>query len=280
MRPGVVVTGASSGIGRATVDELVAHGFHVWATVRAAADEQALMEAHPDDVTVLRADLTDDAAVAALGAAVREAGPLHGLVDNAGVAVPAPLEHIPLDAFRHQIEVNLTAQLAVAQQVLPALRLSRRRGSPARIVVIGSIGGRFAGPVLGAYHASKFALVGLTDTLRAELAPAGIQVVLIEPGAVATPIWQRGVAAGDALLASLDDDARERYRAQIEAARAGAVRSAGRGVPPERVARVVRTALLARRPHARYLVGRDARIGATITRVSLGVARRLSAARA
>ena len=280
MRPGVVVTGASSGIGRATVDELVAHGFHVWATVRAAADEQALMEAHPDDVTVLRADLTDAAAVAALGAAVREAGPLHGLVDNAGVAVPAPLEHIPLDAFRHQIEVNLTAQLAVAQQVLPALRLSRRRGSPARIVVIGSIGGRFAGPVLGAYHASKFALVGLTDTLRAELAPAGIQVVLIEPGAVATPIWQRGVAAGDALLASLDDDARERYRAQIEAARAGAVRSAGRGVPPERVARVVRTALLARRPHARYLVGRDARIGATITRVSLGVARRLSAARA
>jgi len=275
----VLVTGASTGIGRATVAALAGRGVRVWATVRTDDDERALRAAHGDAVRVLRTELTDTGSIEAAGAAVRADGPLHGLVNNAGAALPAPLEYVPLDVFRRQLEINLVAQLAVTQQVLPALRASRDQGTRARIVMIGSIGGRIAGPMLGGYHASKFALVALTDTLRAELAPAGIPVVLVEPGAVATAIWERGRSAGDALLERLPA-ARERYAAQIDATRRSAEHNAAHGAAPERVADVVLTALAARRPQPRYLVGRDARIAALLGRVSLRAVRRVTAARA
>jgi NAD(P)-dependent dehydrogenase (short-subunit alcohol dehydrogenase family) len=158
-------------------------------------------------------------------------GPLTGLVNNAGVALPAPLEHIPIEVFRRQLEVKLTGQLADSQAMLPALRKSREQGAGARIVMIGSIGGRIDAPMLGAYHVSKFGKVGLADTLRAELAPAGIRVILIEPGAIATPIWDRGAAAGNELLAGLPEEGRRRHAGQIATARSSAAspRGAGRG---------------------------------------------------
>lgn len=276
----VVVTGTSTGIGSATVTELVRHGFHVWATVRTDADAKTLRAAHPDSVSVLRMDLTDVDSVRAAGEAVRAAGPLHGLVNNAGVALPGPLEHVPMDLFRRQVEVNLIAQLAVTQAMMPALRSARNGGADARIVMVGSIGGRIAGPMLGGYHASKFGLVGLTDSLRAELAPSAIPVVLIEPGAIATAIWGRGKAAGDEMADQLPDQARERYGRQVAAARANATRAEEKGLPPERVAKVVREALTARRPRPRYLVGTDAHVGALLARLSPRLARRLTAARA
>ena len=170
-----VVTGASTGIGRACVDALARTGAHVWASVRTDADEEALRRDHPDAVTVLRMDVTDADSVTASGQQVLAAGPLAGLVNNAGVALPAPLEHIPIEVFRRQMEVNLIGQLAVTQAMLPALHKSRGQGADARIAMIGSIGGRIAAPMLGAYHASKFGMVGLADTLRAELAPSGIK---------------------------------------------------------------------------------------------------------
>jgi NAD(P)-dependent dehydrogenase (short-subunit alcohol dehydrogenase family) len=275
-----VVTGTSTGIGRAVVAELVRHGYRVWATVRADADAEALRAAHPDGVSVLRVDLTDADSIKAAGETVCAAGPLHALVNNAGIALPGPLEHLPVDAFRRQVEVNLVGQLAMTQAMMPALRSARNSGDGARIVMIGSIGGRIAGPMLGAYHASKFGLVGLTDCLRAELAPAAIPVVLIEPGAVATPIWVRGRAAGDEIADQLPAGAREGYARQIAAARANAARAEEKGLPPERVARVVLKALTAGRPRARYLVGPDAHVAALITRLSLRLARRLTAARA
>src|SRR5258708_21775500 len=139
-----MVTGASTGIGWACVEELVRSGARVWATVRTEQDQQALEREYPDAVTVLRMDLTDPDSIRPAGERVRAAGALDGLVNNAGVAVPAPLEYIPLDAFRRQIEVNLVGQLAVTQAVLPALRQARQHGSPARIVLVGSIGGRIA----------------------------------------------------------------------------------------------------------------------------------------
>jgi NAD(P)-dependent dehydrogenase (short-subunit alcohol dehydrogenase family) len=176
-----VVTGASTGIGRACVADLVRGGHRVWAAVRSDTDAEKLRADHGDAVSVLRLDVTDEESVRAAGKTVLAAGPLHGLVNNAGVAVPGPLEYLPIANFRHQVEVNLTGQLLVTQAMLPALRLARERGEDARILMIGSIGGRIASPMLGPYHASKFALVGLTDSLRAELAPFGIRVVLIEP---------------------------------------------------------------------------------------------------
>lgn len=274
-----MVTGASTGIGRACVDALVRTGARVWGTVRTDADEEALRRDHPDAVSVLRMDVTDAEAVAAAGEQVMAAGPLAGLVNNAGVALPAPLEHIPIEAFRRQMEVNLTGQLAVTQAMLPALRKSREQGADARIVMIGSIGGRIASPMLGAYHASKFALVGLADTLRAELAPSGIKVILIEPGAIATPIWGRGVAAGDELLPGLSEEGKQRYAEQIENARSSAAKSAKRGLPPARAAQVVVKALTTGNPRPRYLVGPDAHAAAVVAQLPHRLRYRLTAAR-
>ena len=274
-----VVTGASTGIGRACVDELVRVGTHVWATVRTDEDEQALCRDHPDAVTVLRMDLTDADSIRAAGERVGAAGPLHGLVNNAGVALPAPLEYIPIDAFRRQVEINLVGQLAVTQAMLPALRQARQQGADARIVLVGSIGGRIAGPMLGPYHASKFGLVGLADSLRAELAPSGIPVVLIEPGTIATPIWSRGGDAASELVAQLPADGRERYAAQITAIRASAARSAKRGLPPAHAARVIVKALTGRNPRPRYLVGTDAHAAAIVARLPYRLRYRLTAAR-
>ena len=274
-----VVTGASSGIGRACVDQLVRDGAHVWASVRSDRDEESLGRDHGDAVSVLRMDVTDADSIAAAGQRVTAAGPLNGLVNNAGVALPAPLEHIPIDLFRRQIEVNLTGQLAVTQVMLPALRRAREQGASARIVMIGSIGGRIAAPMLGPYHASKFGLVGLADTLRAELAPSGIRVILIEPGAIATPIWDKGSEAGDDLVAQAPPGALERYSAQIEAARKNAARSARRGLPPPRAAATVVKALTAPNPRPRYLVGLDAHAAAVVAQLPHRLRYRLTAAR-
>jgi NAD(P)-dependent dehydrogenase (short-subunit alcohol dehydrogenase family) len=276
----VLVTGASTGIGRATVDTLVARGALVWAGVRREEDAATLEAAHPGRVTALRFDVTDEAAVADVGTQVCAAGPLHGLVNNAGVALPAPLEFMPLAEFRRQLEVNLVGQLAVTQAVLPALRAAAEASAQAardggsggselppapRIVMIGSIGDRIAGPMIGAYHAAKFGLAGLTGSLRAELRPTGIEVVLVEPGAIATPIWSRGTTASAQLLQRLPAGAIQRYSTQIQAAQAMAARAARHGLPPEAVAEVIASALAARRPRPRYLVGRDARIAALLT---------------
>jgi NAD(P)-dependent dehydrogenase (short-subunit alcohol dehydrogenase family) len=262
----VVVTGASSGIGRACVAELIRGGWHVWAAVRADADEEALRRDHPDRLDVLRMDVTDLASVRAAGERVRAAGPLNALVNNAGTALPGPLEYLPLDVFRRQIEINLVGQLAVTQSMLPALRHAREAGADARIVMIGSIGGRIAAPLTGAYHASKFGLVGLADSLRAELAPFGIRVILIEPGSVATPIWSRGGAAASELVASLPPEA-GRYAGQIATARATAAKTAARGIAPQRAAARITKALAVSKPSPRQLVGRDARAVAALVRL-------------
>ena len=270
----VLVTGASTGIGAATVTELVGRGFRVWAGVRGETDAARLADEHGDGVRVLRFDVTDTDAVAAAGEQVMAAGPLHGLVNNAGVALPGPLEFLPVAALREQLEVNLLGQLAVTQAMLPALR-----AAAGRIVMVGSIGGRIAAPMLGAYHASKFGLVGLTDTLRAELAPWRIRVILIEPGAIATPIWSRGVANADALGEQMPARARELYAGQIAQARKNAARSARDGLPPAAAAAVIARALTDPRPRPRYLVGRDALAASVVARLPYRLRYRLTAAR-
>ena len=267
----VVVTGASTGIGRATVTELVSAGFHVWATVRTDADAASLVSEFGDGVTPLLVDLLDDESVRAVGARVVAAGPLHGLVNNAGIAVPSPLEILPIDQFRRQIEVNLVGQLLMTQVMLPALLAAK----DSRIVFVGSISGRIAGPVLGAYSASKHGLVGLVGSLRAELAPYGVKVALVEPGVIATPIWSTAAAAGDELMAGLPETGR--YGAQVAAARVSAA-NGSRGLDPRVVGSVILRALVSRRPRQRQVVGRDARLGAAVVRLMpFGLVYRLTA---
>lgn len=262
----VVVTGASTGIGRATVVELVGAGFHVFATVRREADAESLRSQFPEAVTPLIMDLLDEDAVRAAGEVVNAAGPLFGLVNNAGAALPGPLETIPIDVFRRQIEINLTAQLLVTQVMLPALHRSAEMIGDARIVMIGSIGGRLSGPVLGGYGAAKHGLVGLSSSLRAELAPFKIKVLLIEPGAIATPIWDRGRAAGDEVQ-SRDSETNARYADQIVAARKMADRLAQSGLDPSVPARVILDVLQSRNPPSRQVVGREAKVIAAMVRV-------------
>ena len=262
----VVVTGASTGIGRATVLELVSAGFQVFATVRREADAEGLRRQFPEVVTPLIMDLLDEDSVRAAGEVVRANGPLFGLVNNAGAAFPGPLEIIPIEVFRRQLEVNLTAQLLVTQVMLPALRRSAEAVGDARIIMIGSIGGRIAGPMLGAYSTAKHGLVGLSGSLRAELVPSKIKVVLIEPGAIATPIWDRGRATGDELQ-SADPAAWARYADQLKAVRQLAQRSATSGLDPAVPAKTILAALQNENPAPRQVIGREAKLMAALVRV-------------
>jgi len=262
----VVVTGASTGIGRATVLELVGAGFQVFGTVRREADAESLRQQFPELVTPLIMDLLDEDSVRAAGEVVNAAGPLFGLVNNAGAALPGPLEIIPIEVFRRQIEINLTAQLLVTQVMLPALHRSADQVGDARIIMIGSISGRLSGPMLGGYGAAKHGLAGLSSSLRAELAPFKINVLLIEPGAIATPIWDRGRAAADQVQ-SQNPDINARYSDQIQAAAKMANRLAGSGLDASVAATVILEALQDDNPPPRQVVGRGAKVIAALARL-------------
>jgi NAD(P)-dependent dehydrogenase (short-subunit alcohol dehydrogenase family) len=258
----VVVTGASTGIGRATSLHLDACGWRVFAGVRKEADADSLRGDGSERLTPLMLDVTDAAQIAAaaerIAGEVGEAG-LDGLVNNAGIAVPGPLEALPIDDFRRQVEVNLTAQVAVTQAMLPAIRTAR-----GRLVFISSIGGRMAFPMFGAYHAAKFGLEAVGDVFRQELRPWGIEVAIVEPGSIATPIWERGQQAAEAFVAGASDEQERLYGQSIAAYREVARQTGERGIPPERVAKAIEHALGARRARTRYLVGLDAKAQARL----------------
>jgi NAD(P)-dependent dehydrogenase (short-subunit alcohol dehydrogenase family) len=262
----VLVTGASSGIGRACAVRLSRAGWRVLAGVRTPEAEAALRD-HAVQPLVL--DVTDPGHVAA--AAETVGGALDGLVANAGIAVAAPLELVPLDELREQLEVNVIGQLAVVQALLPALR--RARG---RIVLMGSIGGRSALPFLGPYAASKHALEAIADSLRVELRPFGVHVSIVEPGSIATPIWRKGAERADVLRERFDADRARLYSSAVERFRAVAL-ARGPGTDPDRVAEAAERALTSARPRARYLVGRDAHLRAWIERLPAPVRDRVLA---
>jgi NAD(P)-dependent dehydrogenase (short-subunit alcohol dehydrogenase family) len=206
--------------------------------------------------------VTDAGSIAAARAELGEA-PLAGLVNNAGIAIAAPLEFIPIERLRRQLEVNLVGQVAVTQALLPALR---RAGG--RIVNVSSIGGRVALPLLGAYASSKFALEAVSDSLRRELRGQGVDVIVIEPGGVKTPIWQKGNRVADEVRAELPPEAERLYGATVAALRAETEKiERKRGLPPRAVAEVIGTALISKRPRTRYLVGTDARVRARLAAV-------------
>ncbi len=260
-----LITGASTGIGRASALRLDAEGWRVFASVRREEDAESLGQAASERLVPLILDVTDAGqitdAARRIGEEVGEAG-LDGLVNNAGIAVPGPLEALPIDDFRRQVEVNLTAHVAVTQAMLPQIRAAR-----GRIVFITSIGGLMAFPMFGAYHAAKFGLEAVGDVFRRELSPWGISVSVIEPGSIATEIWDRGQSEADEFLARASEDQVELYGKSIAAYREVARQTAARGIPPEKVAKAIAHALSARRPRTRYLVGADARAQATFNRL-------------
>jgi NAD(P)-dependent dehydrogenase (short-subunit alcohol dehydrogenase family) len=256
----VVVTGASTGIGAACALDCAGRGMTVFAGVRDLRAGEALAAKGGPSLIPITIDVTDEPSIArsveAVQLVVGEKG-LGGLVNNAGIVVGSPLEVIPLSHLRKQLEVNVIGQIAVTQAFLPLLR--RGRG---RIVNMGSIAGRGTIPLLGPYSASKYALEALTDALRMELQPWGIQVSIIEPGAIATPIWEKSAKEAEGLEASVSAEAKALYGEAVIRIREAIAQAAQRAIAPEAVVRAVHHALTAARPRTRYLVGTDAKLRA------------------
>jgi NAD(P)-dependent dehydrogenase (short-subunit alcohol dehydrogenase family) len=256
----VVVTGASTGIGAACALDCAGRGMTVFAGVRDPRAGEALAAKGGPSLIPITLDVTDELSIArsveVVQRVVGDAG-LGGLVNNAGIAIGSPLEVIALSQLRKQLEVNVIGQIAVTQAFLPLLR--RGRG---RIVNMGSIAGRGTIPLLGPYSASKFALEALTDALRMELQPWGIQVSIIEPGAIATAIWGKSAREAESLEALASEEAKALYGEAVIRIREVIAQAAQRAIPTDAVVRAVHHALMATYPRTRYLVGTDAKLRA------------------
>ncbi|MBD2363795.1 SDR family NAD(P)-dependent oxidoreductase [Anabaena minutissima FACHB-250] len=255
----VVITGASTGIGEACALRLDKLGFCVFAGVRKDSDAQKLQQKASQRLIPIFLDVTDADSIAFAVETVKNTvgDEIFGLVNNAGIAVPGPLELLPIADFEQQIQVNVTGQLAVTQAFLGLLRQSR-----GRIVNMGSISGRSAAPFLGAYNASKFALEALTDVMRMELRPWGISVSIIEPGAIATPMWEKSFTQADTAKQNLSPSALNLYGHALTAVRKQVGILASKSISSDIVAEAVVHALTAKKPKTRYLIGQDAKMGA------------------
>lgn len=259
----VLVTGASTGIGRAIVDRLAGDGTRVFAAVR----DLSTVDDHPL-VTAIRLDVTSAEEARSAAETVRDAlgaTQLRGIVNNAGIAVGGPLEFIDLDDVRRQFEVNVIGQIAVTQAFLPILR---EHGPPdPRIVFTSSIGSRVAAPFIGPYAASKHALNGVAESLRRELLPWGFRVSVLEPATVSTPIWDKGKDDVAGVVDGLPPRGLELYGDAIGSMQAIVDGANESGIAPSVVADAAHHALFSRRPKAEYLVGREAKMMVTASTV-------------
>jgi NAD(P)-dependent dehydrogenase (short-subunit alcohol dehydrogenase family) len=260
----VVVTGASTGIGRAIALLLDRNGYRVFAGVRKEADAEKLAADASDRLTPITIDVTDERSIAGAREIVEgtlgDEG-LVGLVNNAGVGGGGPVEFMPIEDFRNTLEVNLVGQVAVTQAFLRLVR--KAKGT---IVFMASIGGRISSPFMSPYSASKFGIEAVGDSLRREVSPWGIDVVVVEPGSIATEIWSKGAETMRDRVAEMPEEARRLYGPQL--ARFGKSfleDTGGRGIPPEKVGEVVHKAIQSDRPKTRYLVGTDAKVAARLS---------------
>lgn len=258
----VVVTGASTGIGRATALLLDKKGYRVFAGVRKQADAESLSEEASDRLTPITIDVTEERSIASAKQQVERAvgdDGLVGLVNNAGIGTGGPVESMDLNDLRQALEVNLVGQVAVTQAFLPQIREAK-----GTIVFIASIGGRIASPFMSPYNTSKFGVEALGESLRHELKPWEIDVVVIEPGSIDTPIWEKGAETIDELTSKLSPTAKRLYGRQLDRMEEVLKETASRGIPPEKVAKAVHTAISSDNPRHRYLVGTDAKIAARL----------------
>ena len=247
-------------MGASTARELARQGFHVLAGVRRDRDADAIRSTGIEPVIL---DITKIEQVEALAARVADdPRPLHALVNNAGSSVNAPVEALPMAQWRWLFEVNLFGHVAVTQALLPALLRSK-----GRVINISSVGGTIAMATYGAYAGTKFALEAVSDSLRREVEPLGVQVVVIEPGGVRTEMGTRGVSTANDLAAQMTPEHDERYGRLIQAVTAQMAEGTGSGVTADAAARVVAKAVTTRRPRTRYTIGRDAAVLTCLTRI-------------
>ncbi|MGM1061543.1 SDR family oxidoreductase [Saccharothrix sp. Mg75] len=256
----VVVTGASTGMGASTARELARRGFHVLAGVRRDRDADAIRSAGVEPIIL---DITEPEQVEALAARVADdPRALHALVNNAGIQVNAPVEALPMAQWRWVFEVNLFGHVALTRALLPALLRSK-----GRVVNISSVGGKVAMATYGAYAGAKFALEAVSDSLRREVAPLGVQVVVVEPGGVRTEMATRGIATANDLAAQMTPEQQERYGDLVQATNALMASGTASGLTADAAARVIAKVVTTRRPRTRYTIGRDAALITRLTRV-------------
>jgi NAD(P)-dependent dehydrogenase (short-subunit alcohol dehydrogenase family) len=256
----VLLTGAGSGIGAATALRLDQLGLRVFAAVHDPADGEILAKQTSDGLSVHQVDVTDADSVRALigevDSALGEEG-LGAVVNIAGEGIAGPLELLPIDSLRHQLDVNVVGTVAVTQLALPLLR----RGTPGRVIFVGSMGGLVSVQLAGAYHASKYAVEAIADAWRQELAPDGITVSLVEPGPIATPLWAKAIQTLDRLPAN------DRYAERIDAFRESLRHASKHGASPQKVAEQIEHAVTSDRPKTRYPIGAAAVVVPKIRRL-------------
>jgi NAD(P)-dependent dehydrogenase (short-subunit alcohol dehydrogenase family) len=247
-------------MGASTARELARQGFHVLAGVRRDRDADAIRSTGVEPVIL---DITRPEHVAALAARVAaDPRPLHALVNNAGIQVNAPVEALPMHEWRRTFEVNLFGHVAVTQALLPALL--RGKG---RVINISSVGGKAAMPTYGAYAGTKFALEAVSDSLRREVAPLGVQVVVVEPGGVRTEMAARGIATANDLAARMTPEQDERYGGLVQAINSLMDSGTSSGVTADAAAKVIAKAVTTRKPRTRYTIGLDAALLTRLTRI-------------
>jgi NAD(P)-dependent dehydrogenase (short-subunit alcohol dehydrogenase family) len=247
----VVITGVSTGIGEAAAKVMVSRGFRVFGSVRKTADASRLQGELGEMFVPLLFDVTDESAVLAEADRVSQmlqTDNLDGLVNNAGIEVAGPLPHLPTEQFRHQLEVNLLGPFIVTKAFLPLLGTDpARKGPPGRIVNVSSTSARIAGPFTGAYAASKFGLEGFSDSLRRELILFGIDVIIIRPGAIVTPIWQKSAGLTGRFLETPFTEALTKFEQYT-------AKEAVEGLPAGVIGKVIYHALTTKHPEARQAV--------------------------
>lgn len=261
----VVITGASTGIGAACALHLDRLGFTVFAGVRKSEDGEALQKDSSDRLVPIELDVTDFTSIERSQVLVSKSCVSHGLygiINNAGIAVVGPVEAVPIADLRQQLEVNVIGQVAVTQAFLPLVRQAR-----GRIVNMGSIAGLSTMPLMGPYSASKFALEAITDALRLEVQQWGIHVAIIEPGAIATPIWNKSAIEAAEREAAIETELRTLYKPVVAAVRKVVGDASKRAISPDAVAKVVAEALTAPTPKTRYRVGTDAKLRALMVKL-------------
>lgn len=258
----VIITGASSGIGAATARELARRRFHVLAGVRRDQDADAI---RGPGIEPLIIDITNPDHIRALANRVHgdpQGRVVRALVNNAGIGVNAPVEVFAIDEWRRLFEVNFFGHIAVTQTLLPALIRSE-----GRVINISSVGGKIAMATYGPYAGTKFALEAVSDSLRREIAPFGVQVVVIEPGAVRTKIAGRAIATANEVASNMTPEQSQRYGGLVQASTAQAASFTDSGLSADAAAKVLAKAVTARKPRTRYTIGRTTAVMTLLARI-------------
>lgn len=259
----ILISGASTGIGRAVAVHMARQGHTVWAGVRSTEALEELKRLKIPSLEPVTLDVTDEASVQECVSRVRKkSGLLHGLVNNAGIAVGGPVEAIPIEDWRRQFEVNVIGQVRLTQLCLPMLRDCK-----GRVIMMSSIAGRVASPFLAPYAASKFALEAISDSLRREMRRFGVQVSVIEPGPIDTPIWSKSRKEGSARVSTFSAEMRDTYGPMLEKFNERLNEATASASPVRVVVGAVEHALIARRPRTRYPVGRGIALSAALSSV-------------